>query len=113
MYFEQGIKGSVACLVFLYPSESPLSGSLASAMLKLSILAAFLTLSVASPLAQRDIWDPPVLSPKQGSILVSGTSFTVKWDTSNPPAEITDVTGIMTLAKDGLIITNGVSSKIV
>ena len=82
-------------------------------MLKLSVLVALFTLSIASPLAQRDIWNPPVLSPKQGSILVSGTSFTVRWDTSNPPAEITDVTGIMTLVQDGLIITNGVSSKII
>lgn len=90
--------------MFRYPL--PPSNTLLFAMLKFSVLAALLTLSVASPLVQRDVWDPPVLTPTEGSILVSGTSFVVEWDTSNPPAEITDKTGLIALIKDGFFVTS-------
>lgn len=75
-------------------------------MFKLStaaVIAAFSALASASAIVQRDIWDPEVLTPTAGSILQAGQNFTVTWDTSNPPAEVSDPTGALTLVINDVI----------
>ena len=82
-------------------------------MFKLStvaVLAAFSALTSASNLVQRDIWDPKVLTPTAGSVLHVGTNFTVTWDTSNPPAQVSDPTGMLVLVVNGSVQTEGPGS---
>ncbi|GJE96373.1 hypothetical protein PsYK624_125680 [Phanerochaete sordida] len=61
-------------------------------------LSAATTLVNAAPFkTARDIWDPKVTFPTAGSVLVSGQTYTVTWDTSDQPAHITNTNGIITL----------------
>lgn len=75
-----------------------------------SVVAALCALTGASPVEKRDVWDPPVLTPVENSVLVSGMEFTVVWDTSNPPAEITNPIGMIVLVKDNEFLTEGPGS---
>jgi len=57
----------------------------------------------ATPLNERDIFDPPILDPHTGTVWTIGQQVTVVWDTSNPPDPITDrFNSLMTLRKGGI-----------
>ncbi|GJE96378.1 hypothetical protein PsYK624_125740 [Phanerochaete sordida] len=61
-------------------------------------LSAASTLVRAAPLqAARDVWDPTVTFPTTGSVLVSGQTYTVTWETADQPAHITNPNGVITL----------------
>lgn len=45
------------------------------------------------PIAIRDVYVPPILTPKAGDVWVIGEKRTVTWDTSNPPQSITNKIG--------------------
>ncbi|KAH0827890.1 hypothetical protein J3R83DRAFT_3519 [Lanmaoa asiatica] len=53
-------------------------------------------LPVVSPVA-RDVWVPPILSPNASSIWVAGGTYTVTWDTSSKPSEVTNPQGMVYL----------------
>jgi len=40
-----------------------------------------------SDLAKRDVWDPTVLYPHNGTVWKVGNHHNVTWDASNPPAD--------------------------
>jgi hypothetical protein len=64
-------------------------------------LISFLTV-VAIPLQARDVYVPQILYPHQGTVWCVGEQHNVTWDTSNPPAEITNKIGEVWLRKDGM-----------
>ncbi|KAF9454404.1 hypothetical protein P691DRAFT_808542 [Macrolepiota fuliginosa MF-IS2] len=51
---------------------------------------------------KRDVFVPPILSPKQGDVWKSGQTREVTWDVSNPPAQITNGIGRIMLRKGNL-----------
>ncbi|RPD62497.1 hypothetical protein L226DRAFT_544218 [Lentinus tigrinus ALCF2SS1-7] len=65
--------------------------------LALSLLAVVSAL----PLAVRDVFVPPVTSPKTGDIWAVGSKQNVTWDISDAPAQITNPNGTIVLAKGG------------
>ncbi|PBK69188.1 hypothetical protein ARMSODRAFT_1019172 [Armillaria solidipes] len=50
----------------------------------------------------RDVYDPPIASPNANTVWTVNTTQTVTWDTSNPPAQITNPIGAIRLRKDGI-----------
>lgn len=44
-------------------------------------------------LRARDVWSPAITSPDAQTVWVAGTTATVTWDTSNPPADVTNPRG--------------------
>ena len=63
-----------------------------------TVLALF-SLASAVPLSlnRRDVWDPPVTYPTNGTIWTAGQTYTVTWDTSTKPAQVTNYEGIIYL----------------
>ncbi|GJE96383.1 hypothetical protein PsYK624_125790 [Phanerochaete sordida] len=53
--------------------------------------------SAAPTNSARDVWDPKVTFPTSGSVLQSGQTYTVTWDLSEKPAEVTNPIGHITL----------------
>ncbi|KAK1231740.1 hypothetical protein PQX77_005123, partial [Marasmius sp. AFHP31] len=53
-------------------------------------LATLASLSNASPIGQRDVYVPPIISPDAYTEWVVGTVVNVTWDNSNPPASISN-----------------------
>ncbi|KAK1224202.1 hypothetical protein PQX77_012902 [Marasmius sp. AFHP31] len=53
-------------------------------------LAILASLSNASPIGQRDVYVPPIISPDTYTEWVVGTVVNVTWDNSNPPASISN-----------------------
>ncbi|KAI0766378.1 hypothetical protein BD413DRAFT_152317 [Trametes elegans] len=49
----------------------------------------------ALPLALRDVFVPPVTSPAEGDIWKIGENYTVTWDTSSAPVNITNKGGLL------------------
>ncbi|KAH9936239.1 uncharacterized protein B0H18DRAFT_1113662 [Fomitopsis serialis] len=49
----------------------------------------------------RATWDPKILAPTAQTVWQHGQVFTVTWDTSNPPASVTNPNGEITLSKSG------------
>ncbi|KAI0737540.1 hypothetical protein C8Q80DRAFT_1211723 [Daedaleopsis nitida] len=51
---------------------------------------------------KRDLWVPAITYPQLGTVWHSGESQKVTWDISNPPASVSDPTGMITLRKGGI-----------
>ncbi|KAI1790145.1 hypothetical protein LXA43DRAFT_522629 [Ganoderma leucocontextum] len=68
-----------------------------------SFLLSLLAFAYSLPIAIRDVYVPPVTSPTTGTIWPIGTQQNVTWDTSNPPASITNKQGQVVLAKSSLL----------
>jgi len=67
------------------------------------LLTSFLTvLAIPIDLESRDVYVPPVLYPRQGTVWLVGEHHTVVWDTSNPPVNITNKIGQILLRKADL-----------
>ncbi len=49
-----------------------------------------------------DVYAPPITSPNASTVWTVNTTQTVTWDTSNPPAQITNPIGTIRLRKDGI-----------
>lgn len=47
--------------------------------------------------SKRDVWAPKLISPAAGDVLVGGSDYTIKWDTSNPPKQVTNYGGTIYL----------------
>jgi len=72
-----------------------------------ALLAVFATFAAAAPLLQeRDVFVPPVLAPGKNAVWPKGTTQTVKWDVSKPPAQITNGKGTIVLrdVKRGVLL---------
>ncbi|KAF8734967.1 hypothetical protein AX14_002985 [Amanita brunnescens Koide BX004] len=54
------------------------------------------------PLVVRDVYDPPILNPNSATVWTVGKEYSVDWDTSNPPAQITNTIGEVYLRKGDL-----------
>ncbi|KAI0647964.1 hypothetical protein C8Q79DRAFT_925001 [Trametes meyenii] len=73
---------------------------------QLSMFSFFLSLFAlvgAIPLAVRDVFLPPVTYPHTGTEWKVGQLHNVTWDTSNAPANITNKSGRVVLAKGGVL----------
>ncbi|KAL0574376.1 hypothetical protein V5O48_007577 [Marasmius crinis-equi] len=64
--------------------------------LKLSLLSLLVTAASVSAapsqspsVTKRDVWSPPIISPDASTVWVTGGTFNVTWDNSNPPQRIT------------------------
>jgi len=67
------------------------------------LLISFLSLAVfAAPLEPRDVYVPPITKPIAGDIWIVGECYDVKWDTSNPPAQITNTLGEIDLRRNNI-----------
>lgn len=59
----------------------------------------------ASPVPEldnRDVFTPPILFPRRGTVWKSGEEHTVIWDASNPPVKLTNPIGRVMLRKGDL-----------
>ncbi|KAI0720567.1 hypothetical protein C8T65DRAFT_735896 [Cerioporus squamosus] len=77
--------------------------------MQLSVFALALSLLAvvsALPLAVRDVFVPPVKSPKAGDVWAVGSKQNVTWDTSDAPEHITNNKGTIVLAKAGRMDIN-------
>jgi len=75
-------------------------------------LLSFLFLAVfAAPLESRDVYVPPILYPTQGTVWIVGQQQYVTWNTSNPPADITNKVGEIHLRKGGLASSSTLASN--
>ncbi|ESK95823.1 hypothetical protein Moror_12435 [Moniliophthora roreri MCA 2997] len=70
------------------------------------LLAVVFVLVTSAPLAKRDVFVPPVLYPHAETVWRVGDLHNVTWDTSNPPAQITNQNGSIVLAKNGRLLLN-------
>ncbi|KAK0188603.1 hypothetical protein F5146DRAFT_1055934 [Armillaria mellea] len=67
-----------------------------------TMLYALVASVIATPIhIARDVYDPPITSPNANTVWTVNTTQTVTWDTSNPPAQITNPIGSIRLRKDG------------
>ncbi|KAF4617259.1 hypothetical protein D9613_005662 [Agrocybe pediades] len=68
-------------------------------------IVAFVSLVSGAPieLSQRDVFVPPVVLPNSQSVWKVGSKQTVKWDVSDPPAQITNTEAKIILVTDGLL----------
>ncbi|KIY45186.1 hypothetical protein FISHEDRAFT_5943, partial [Fistulina hepatica ATCC 64428] len=48
-------------------------------------------------ISKRDVWDPPITYPTTGTIWDVGSTYTVTWDTSDPPSQVTNYNGELLL----------------
>lgn len=68
-------------------------------------------LPLTHDLVKRDVYVPPVLYPRNGTVWSVGQRHNVTWDTSNPPKQITNRQGMIVLRKGDLttplILANG------
>lgn len=72
---------------------------------------------LALPLATRDVWTPSILSPNSSATWFVGGVYTVVWDASKPPSQITNPKGKVFLRKgsstmpdpiqEGFLLTDG------
>ncbi|TFK39037.1 hypothetical protein BDQ12DRAFT_650706 [Crucibulum laeve] len=67
-----------------------------------TILSLFSIVS-ALPVVRRDVFVPPLITPAEGAVWKIGSTQTVTWDASNPPAQITNPQGTLYFRKDELI----------
>ncbi|KAF9465755.1 hypothetical protein BDZ94DRAFT_300949 [Collybia nuda] len=67
-------------------------------------LFALFSIAASAPLAARDVYVPPVLYPNANTVWKAGSRHNVTWDTSNPPAQITNKIGMIVLAKGDFLI---------
>ncbi|KAJ7217295.1 hypothetical protein GGX14DRAFT_602861 [Mycena pura] len=65
-------------------------------------LMSALALAVATPLAPRDVFVPPVTYPHTGTVWKVGQHHNVTWDTSDAPVSITNKIGQIMLRKGDL-----------
>ncbi|GJE98808.1 hypothetical protein PsYK624_150450 [Phanerochaete sordida] len=56
-------------------------------------------LTSAAPLEKKDVYVPPVLYPRAGTVWYSGQRHNVTWDNSDPPASISN--GAFILLRSG------------
>ncbi|KAL4080687.1 symbiosis-related protein, partial [Scleroderma citrinum] len=77
-----------------------------SFMTPLFALMSFLTLVMAMPLQKRDVYVPPILEPNAQMVWTVGQYYNVTWNTTNPPAQITNSVGQIYLVVNGLIDFN-------
>ncbi|EJC98531.1 uncharacterized protein FOMMEDRAFT_96332 [Fomitiporia mediterranea MF3/22] len=66
-----------------------------------SIVVAFFTVALSSPIQRRDVWVPKILYPRANIVWKSGFKHNVTWDTSSPPANVTNPTGRIQLRHNG------------
>ncbi|EPQ54041.1 hypothetical protein GLOTRDRAFT_139455 [Gloeophyllum trabeum ATCC 11539] len=76
-------------------------------MVNLNVAASLVLAALTAPYATAapaDVWAPPITYPTDSTIWQVGWSNWVAWDTSNPPAHITNPNGTIYLVWDGEIL---------
>ncbi|KAH9928443.1 uncharacterized protein BXZ73DRAFT_48470 [Epithele typhae] len=78
--------------------------TLVRAVLAFALFASWLQAVLAAPApyevqGKRDVFVPPVLYPRSGTVWTKGQRHNVTWDTSNAPTQITNKQGIVQLRK--------------
>ncbi|KAN0091166.1 hypothetical protein V8E55_004732 [Tylopilus felleus] len=66
-----------------------------------SLFSLVFALPVVSPL-RRDVWVPPVISPDSNTVWTTGGTYTVSWNTSSQPSQVTNPLGRVYLRINGL-----------
>ncbi|KAG9316645.1 hypothetical protein JVU11DRAFT_2699 [Chiua virens] len=74
-----------------------------------SLFSLVLALPVVSPV-MRDVWTPPITYPDANTEWVVGETYTVTWDTSNEPTEVTNPTGYIYLRHGDSTESNPIAS---
>ncbi|KAK7021141.1 hypothetical protein R3P38DRAFT_1132579 [Favolaschia claudopus] len=80
---------------------------LPTSTLTLFFLAFFALFVASSPIvtpAPRDVFSPPVLYPRNGTIWRVGQRHNVTWDVSDAPASITNGMGMIVLVKNHIMV---------
>lgn len=63
-----------------------------------AVMALFsLVSAVPLSLNRRDVWDPPVTYPTNGTVWTAGQTYNVTWDTSSEPTQVTNPEGVVYL----------------
>lgn len=65
---------------------------------------------LAHPVASRDVWVPSILSPNSTSVWVVGGNYTVTWDATNPPSQVTNPQGKIYLRQGSATQPNPIKS---
>ncbi|EIM81617.1 uncharacterized protein STEHIDRAFT_161793 [Stereum hirsutum FP-91666 SS1] len=73
------------------------AGALMASTVPNLISAAPVTTPRDMSMFKREVWSPPITSPTAGDILQVGQSFTVTWDTSAEPDQVTSYEGTLLL----------------
>jgi hypothetical protein len=66
----------------------------------LALFAIFSLVSAAPAPVKRDVFVPPVLYPRNGTVWRVGERHNVTWDITNAPAQITNNVGMVILCRD-------------
>ncbi|KZP20286.1 hypothetical protein FIBSPDRAFT_789637 [Athelia psychrophila] len=76
-----------------------------------ALFSAF-SLTSAAPLTleKRDVWDPKVTYPTKGTVWKSGSKYTVTWETSDEPAQVTNPNGQIYLRQGDSTPPNALAS---
>ncbi|KAK7056958.1 hypothetical protein VNI00_002676 [Paramarasmius palmivorus] len=82
----------------------------ASLCFLLVVFNIFMTVASA-PLTKRDVYVPPLIQPSSGTVWCIGQNYNVTWDTSNPPAQITNKQGSIVLGKDSRLLLDHYLAK--
>ncbi|KAJ7781759.1 hypothetical protein DFH07DRAFT_386349 [Mycena maculata] len=69
-----------------------------------ALFATFSLVASAPTPLERDVFSPPVLYPRNGTVWRVGERHNVTWDISNAPKQITNSIGMIVLVKNGLMI---------
>ncbi|PIL31723.1 hypothetical protein GSI_06427 [Ganoderma sinense ZZ0214-1] len=54
----------------------------------------------SAALARRDVWSPGILSPNANDVWQAGSVVQIRWDTSSPPAQVTNYMGRILLGHE-------------
>jgi hypothetical protein len=57
-----------------------------------SVLSLVSAIPVLSPVT-RDVWVPPITSPTSNDVWTAGLNYTVTWNATSPPSEVTNPQG--------------------
>ncbi|KIJ67812.1 hypothetical protein HYDPIDRAFT_165622 [Hydnomerulius pinastri MD-312] len=75
-----------------------------------SLLSFVSALPIVSPVT-RDVWTPPITSPTSNTVWTAGCNYTVTWDASSPPSEITNPDGKVYLRQGNATQANPIAQN--
>ncbi|KAL0955950.1 hypothetical protein HGRIS_002134 [Hohenbuehelia grisea] len=67
-----------------------------------SMFCTLVGIAAAAPIEARDVYVPPILYPKKGTVWAARSRHNVTWDVSSPPKQITNRFGSIMLRKNDL-----------
>jgi hypothetical protein len=74
----------------------------------LSVVSLVSALPMVSPVA-RDVWTPPITSPDSNTVWTVGCTYTVTWNATAPPSEVTNPQGMIYLRQGNATQANPIA----